>query len=722
MHKYWIKVFFASLLFCFWGNFSYASEEVRPECLCPDYSFEYVGNDKFENFNRKMFALNSGLNKFAVRPLHILWASIMPKYGMDRIKGITTNIEYPIRLMSTLVQRDFEGSKNETLRFLTNSTIGLAGMYDPAKRFFNIQPTNENMEQALASCKVKSGSYLVLPVLNGTSPRGVAGKVLDTALNPSSYIGMPVLAAVKAGMVVNRTAYTQPLFQMIESNYADPYDISRKLYGLESYMKCKNYDRKEILDTAVNIMEEDDVEIIENNLESELVNNSLEENSDPKKFSSGKISETFGVEPCANEDCERLTVAQLANAGDNVEKMVMNSYGSKGSQLMADKLLYDYNPQHPVTDSMRTALFDLPDVDESIWSEMSVWNRCFAKRIKTSKINIDQNRDDYKFRFILQKGAKISPLAIIFPSIGEGIKSNHSVLYAKLFYDAGYSVLILGSAFQWEFVKSMPQNYRPGIPANDADYLKLVTSKAISKLEKKYDYNFEKRVILGTSYGALTSLFLAEKESKNNTLNISKFIAICPPVELVYAMDMVDRTTSQWNKNPNNLKDRVAIAAAKIIQLSQMPDEKFKKIEYLPFNEDESNLITGFIMHQKLSDLIYTIESENIDDTCEFYKQVNNTSYRDYAQKYLIGQDYPNIKSLEHDSSLHSISEYLKNCDNYKIYHSINDYLTNSEQLKKLKLYTGEKSLYMDNGSHLGFVYRDDFLEELKNEIYSIKN
>lgn len=717
MHNSYIKIFLASIFVLGFSGVAFASEDVKPECLCPDYSFEYVGNDRFENFNRKMFALNSGLNKFAVRPLHILWASIMPKYGMDRIKGITTNIEYPIRLMSTLVQRDFEGSKNETLRFLTNTTIGLGGMYDPAKRFFNIQSTNENMEQALASCKVKSGSYIVLPVLNGTSPRGIAGKVMDTALNPSSYIGIPVLAAVKAGMVVNRTAYTQPLFQMIESNYADPYDVSKKLYGLENYMKCKNYDRKEVLDTAVNLWEEKDVEIIENNLDAEFVNNSVEEIFDPEKLSDGEGRETVIDNSCPDESFEKLTVSQLALAGDDVEKMVINSYNFKNSKLMADKLLYDYNPQHPVTDSMRTALFDLPDIDKSIWSEMSIWNRSFAKKIKTSKINIDPNRDDYKFRFILQKGTKNSPLAIIFPSIGEGINSSHSVLYAKLFYDEGYSVLILGSAFQWEFAKSMPQSFRPGIPANDADYLKLVVAKAISKLEKKYDYNFENRVVLGTSYGALTSLFLAEKESKNNTLNISKFISICPPVELVYAMDKVDETTVQWDKNQNNLKDRVAIAAAKVMMLSQMPDEYLRELEFLPFNEDESNLITGFIMHQKLSDLIYTIENENIDDKKEFYKTVNNTSYRDYAQKYLVGQDYPNIKALDFESSLHSISEYLKTNDNYKIYHSINDYLTNSEQLKKLKSYTGENSLYMDNGSHLGFVYREDFLDELKNEI-----
>ena len=82
----------------------------------PDYAYEYLGNDRFEKFNRKMFNFNSKLNKYALKPMHILWASIMPQYGMDRIKYMTNNIEYPIRLMSSLIQRDFKTSGKETGR------------------------------------------------------------------------------------------------------------------------------------------------------------------------------------------------------------------------------------------------------------------------------------------------------------------------------------------------------------------------------------------------------------------------------------------------------------------------------------------------------------------------------------------------------------------------------------------------------------------------------
>ena len=85
---------------------------------------------------------------------------------------------------------------------------------------------------------------------------------------------------------------------------------------------------------------------------------------------------------------------------------------------------------------------------------------------------------------------KNSPVAIIYPSIGEGITSRHSVILAKIFDDEGYSVIIQGSHFQWEFVKSMPQGYAPGIPSVDAEYLKTVTGKIIEKLENKYNCKF----------------------------------------------------------------------------------------------------------------------------------------------------------------------------------------------------------------------------------------
>ena len=655
----------------------------------PDYACMFLGEDKCETFNRKVFNFNTKLNKYIIKPADIIWASIMPKYGMDRIRGIYKNIEYPKRLVSSLIQKDFKGSGRETLRFLTNSTIGLGGMFDPAKRFFNLEPVDENMEQALTRCKCNQGRYIVVPVLNGTTPRGLCGKGLDMALNPTCYIGSPILALIKLGFTLNETAYMQPLADMVESNFADTYDITKKLYGIENYIKANNLDRQAQI--------EEHERQYNGNENTELT----QENTLPA------TSEN-------NIDIDKISYADLLKEGITKE-----SYILKHSKPKADLRLENYNPQSPVIDAMRTALFSLPGINDSIWTDLSVWNRSFAHRIKTSSVNIAPERENYKFRYIMQKD-KNSPLAIIFPSIGEGIKSHHSVVFAKLFYDLGCSAVIEGSSFQWEFVKSMPQGYTPGVPAEDSKQLGIITSKIIEQLEDKYHCKFENKILIGTSFGALTALFLANNEFKNNTLGITKYIAINPPIELLHAMKAVDKNNEEWQKNPNNLKERVALTSAKILKLYNSKDEPNFSLETLPFNDYEAKLITGFIMHQKLSDLMMTIDNVPKNKKTDFYNNIHNVGYKDYFEKYILSDGKNKYDDLNYDTSLYSISDYLESSDNYKIYHSLDDYLVNSHQLNMLKKHTGNKSVFLSNGSHLGFMYRPEFIDSLKNDIKTI--
>ena len=655
----------------------------------------YLGADKYEKLNRKIFAFNLGLNKYAIRPIHILWSSIMPEYGIERIHSAYKNIEYPKRLVSSIIQKDFKTSGTETVRFLTNTTLGIGGIFDPAKYFFKLEPSNEDMEQALTKCKCNSGSYIVLPVMNGTTARGIAGKILDTSLNPTTYVGTPVLAMVKAGLTVNRTSFMQPLIKMIESTYADPYNISRKMYGIDNFIKCENLDKKEVLENGFKLAAPQ----YPADVNSELVKMDLR-----------------GTEP-DEKTIDELTVAEIIKGGTNIDNIILKSYNATNSRLMADILLHDYNPQNPVVDSMRTALFDNPNVDKSIWNELSIWNRSFAKKIHTSSINIAPDRPNYKFKYIMQKD-KNAPVAIIYPSIGEGISSHHSVVLAKLFYDEGYSVIIQGSHFQWEFARSMPNGYVPGIPSKDVEYLKEVTGKIISNLEKKYACKFPEKTVIGTSFGAMATLYLADSEFKHNTLGKVKFISICPPIELVYAMEQVDKNSEEWSRNTENLKHKIAETAAKVVQLADLKDSSANlEINSLPFSEEEGKLITGFIMHQKLSDLVFTLENTPKNKQTAIYDTINNMNYKDYAVKYLLKNNFANLAELNKETSLLSLEDYLKNNSNYKIYHSLDDYLTNHAQLKKLKLYTGKNTVLMSNGAHLGFLYTKEFLDDLKSEI-----
>lgn len=680
-------------------NTAFSKEIIKPTTKYPDYAYSYLGQDKFENFNRKMFAFNLKLNKFVVKPIHILWASVMPQYGMDRIKSACNNIEFPIRVTSCLIQKDFKASGHELIRFLTNSTIGLGGLYDPAAKIFKIKQVNEDMEQALCKCHVKSGPYLVVPFLASTTPRDLIGKALDLGLNPSSYVALPVVAIAKAGLTINKTSDIQHVVKMLEDDYADSYLMAREFYGFNNYIKNSNLDRDEVLSSIPTPYTEDNTVKV---MPTDSVANTL-------------TPSATNIPTNSNTSETALKLNDIIKAGNNADSAILKSYDDKNSKLMADMMLFDYHAQCPVTDAMRTALFDSPEVNKSFWNEFSLWNRCFEKQIKVSYINIYPKRADYKFRYIMQKD-KNSPVAIIYPSIGEGAMTHHSTILAKIFYDEGYSVIIQGSSFNWEFIKSMEKGFIPGIPANDAEYLRLTTSKIIDNLQKKYNCQFKNKVLIGTSFGAETALFLANKEYKNNTLNIDKYIAINPPVKMVYSMHQIDKNSEDWDKDSVNFKNKSSYTAAKVLKIYK--DKTNFKPDTLPFTEEEAKLITGFVMHQKLADTVFTIEDTCPCKKCSIYNQLYNMSYEDYANKYLLTlKNYKTTDEMDYETSLYAISDFLQNSNNYKIYHSIDDYLVNHDQLKDLKKFSQNKLVLLSNGSHLGFLYREEFLQELKKDI-----
>ena len=150
--------------------------------------------------------------------------------------------------------------------------------------------------------------------------------------------------------------------------------------------------------------------------------------------------------------------------------------------------------------------------------------------------------------------------------------------------------------------------------------------------------------------------------------------------------------------------------------ISKQSENFINNFSTLPFSEYESKLISAFLFHQKLSDLVYSIEHDKYKtNPKELHNLIYNTDYSTYLKKYLLSSN--SVEDLNKSTSLLSLSDYFINKNNYKIYHSVNDYLTNKKQLSTLKQMCEDKLILFDNGSHLGFTYRDEFLNELKKEI-----
>ena len=142
--------------------------------------------DPYEPGNRKVHRFNRGLDRALVRPAAIGYSTILPDEVEDSIGNFASNLGEPSIVVNSLLQGDLRGAGNSTLRFLTNSTLGLFGFFDVANEFKMAQHETD-FGETLHVWGVREGAYLELPVLGPSTTRDTVGLVVDLFTNPLSY-------------------------------------------------------------------------------------------------------------------------------------------------------------------------------------------------------------------------------------------------------------------------------------------------------------------------------------------------------------------------------------------------------------------------------------------------------------------------------------------------------------------------------------------------------
>jgi len=134
--------------------------------------------DPWECFNRDMYVFNYYFDKYLFLPAVSAYEWITPDYIEDRISKIFDNITELSNLTNNLLQLKATGTAVTVGRIVVNSTIGLAGMYDPATEWGMLE-RDEDFGQTLGHYGVGAGPYLVLPVLGPSSLRDTSGLAFD---------------------------------------------------------------------------------------------------------------------------------------------------------------------------------------------------------------------------------------------------------------------------------------------------------------------------------------------------------------------------------------------------------------------------------------------------------------------------------------------------------------------------------------------------------------
>ncbi len=91
--------------------------------------------DPLETPNRFIFSINRAVDIIAIRPVAVLYRDWMPAPAQRGVHNLLDNLGEPVTAINEVVQGDPSRAATTMARFLVNSTIGLAGIFDVATSF-----------------------------------------------------------------------------------------------------------------------------------------------------------------------------------------------------------------------------------------------------------------------------------------------------------------------------------------------------------------------------------------------------------------------------------------------------------------------------------------------------------------------------------------------------------------------------------------------------------
>jgi phospholipid-binding lipoprotein MlaA len=146
-----------------------------------------VPGDPIRQVNAVSFAATEAIDQAVIGPVALAYAQIVPRPVRSGVRNFLHNLHEPVVFVNFLLQLK-PGKAAETLgRFAINSTIGIGGLIDVAKRRpFHLPLRRNGFADTLGYYGVRPGPYLFLPLIGPTNPRDLVGLLLDRMVLPVS--------------------------------------------------------------------------------------------------------------------------------------------------------------------------------------------------------------------------------------------------------------------------------------------------------------------------------------------------------------------------------------------------------------------------------------------------------------------------------------------------------------------------------------------------------
>ncbi|MGD8175348.1 MlaA family lipoprotein [Marinimicrobium sp. ARAG 43.8] len=196
--------------------------------VSPVWAAEGEFDDPWEGFNRKVHAFNMTTDRFFLRPIAVGYRYVTPDFMQTGVRNVFNNVKEVPSALNGLLQGKPGSAAHDTGRFLINSTLGIAGLFDVARHMGLENSDHEDFGQTLAVWGFDRGPYLVLPFLGASNVRDAFALPVDGVTDPLFYIDHTrTRNTVLVMSVINRRSQ---LLDLEEHLTGDHYTFIRDAY------------------------------------------------------------------------------------------------------------------------------------------------------------------------------------------------------------------------------------------------------------------------------------------------------------------------------------------------------------------------------------------------------------------------------------------------------------------------------------------------------------
>ena len=143
--------------------------------------------DPWEGFNRGSFSFNEKLDAAVLKPAAQGYVKVVPAFAREGVNNFFDNLEDVGTGLNNFLQGKPRQGASDLGRFAVNTLLGVFGLWDIATPM-GLEKHYEDFGQTLGVWGVRSGPYLVIPLLGPSTARDAPAKIVDPSWYYSSAI------------------------------------------------------------------------------------------------------------------------------------------------------------------------------------------------------------------------------------------------------------------------------------------------------------------------------------------------------------------------------------------------------------------------------------------------------------------------------------------------------------------------------------------------------